>query len=47
MIPLIITIIVFTLSKNIHLQSVGMVAVWGNYKYYIYITYFNTITKKK
>ncbi len=25
MIPLIITIIVFTLSKNIHLQSVGMV----------------------
>jgi len=29
MIPLIITIIVFTLSKNIHLQSVGMVAVWG------------------
>lgn len=29
MIPFIVTIIVFTVSKNIHLQSVGMVAVWG------------------
>lgn len=28
-IPFIVTIIAFTLSKNIHLQSVGMIAVWG------------------
>lgn len=28
-IPFIITIIVFAFSKNIHLQSVGMVAIWG------------------
>jgi len=28
-IPFIITIIVFAFSRNVHLQSVGMVAIWG------------------
>lgn len=28
-IPFIITIIVFAFSKNIHLQSIGMVGIWG------------------